>query len=177
MQETIQRLKKLNFATVCQSANYPNMSECWSSGTATIMVMGDTCTRACKFCNVKTGMPDKLDLLEPQKTAFAIKQMDIDYVVITSVDRDELPDQGANHLKKVIEMVRRFNPNIKIEILAPDFRGKIELLKIALAAKPEVYAHNIETVKRLTPKVRDIRATYQNSLNILKQAKEISRKI
>ncbi len=131
------------------------------------MVMGDTCTRGCKFCHVKTGMPEALDKLEPYKVAIAIKKMQLDYVVITSVDRDELEDQGANHFAQVILKVKEYCPNIKIEVLIPDFQGQSELLDIIMQARPEVIAHNIETTESLTPKVRDIRAKYKQSLRVL----------
>lgn len=161
------KLKKLGLATVCQEAKCPNLGECWSQNTATFMIMGDTCTRGCKFCNVKTGMPEQLDKLEPHKIGIAVKKMQLDYVVITSVDRDDLKDQGANHFAEVIKQVKKYNPGIKVEVLIPDFRGKIDLLDIVIQAGPEVIAHNIETTQTLTSKVRDFRANYKQSLNVL----------
>jgi len=172
-----QKLAKLGLATVCQEAKCPNLGECWSQNTATFMVMGDTCTRGCKFCNVKTGMPEQLDKLEPHKIGIAVKKMQLDYVVITSVDRDDLPDQGANHFAEVITQVKKYNPGIKVEVLIPDFRGNTDLLDILIAAKPEVIAHNIETTEALTPDVRDFRASYRQSLNVLKYLKDNSKDI
>jgi lipoyl synthase len=177
VQENSQKLKKLGLATVCQEAKCPNIGECWSQNTATFMVMGDTCTRGCKFCHVKTGMPEALDKLEPYKVAIAIKKMQLDYVVITSVDRDELEDQGANHFAQVILKIKEYCPNIKIEVLIPDFKAKSKLLDIIIEAKPEVIAHNIETTELLTPKVRDIRAKYKQSLDVLEYIKTKSPKI
>ena len=164
-------LEKLGLNTVCQESHCPNISDCWSDYTATFLAMGDICTRGCNFCAIKTGIPKKLDELEPSKIAFACKKMGLKYVVITSVDRDELEDQGANHLAKTIETIKKVNPEIKIEILIPDFQGRKDLLDIVLKANPTVIAHNIETTKRLTPKVRDIRAGYQQSLEVLKYIK------
>jgi len=165
-------LEKLGLYTVCQESHCPNIADCWSDYTATFLAMGDICTRGCNFCAIKTGIPKDLDELEPQKIAFACKKMQLKYVVITSVDRDELEDQGANHLAKIIKTVKKVNPDIKIEILIPDFRGKKNLIDIIIEAKPTVIAHNIETTKSLTPKVRDLRANYQQSMDVLKYIKE-----
>lgn len=167
-----QDLQKLGLATVCQEAKCPNMGECWSGGTATFMIMGDICTRGCKFCNVKTGLPKDLDPLEPHKVAFAVKKMDLDYVVITSVDRDELPDQGAQHFADTIKMIRKINPDTLIEVLIPDFRGKLDLVDKIIQANPEVIAHNIETIPRLQQSVRDFRANYDQSKKVLAYIKE-----
>lgn len=164
-------LEKLGLNTVCQESHCPNISDCWSDYTATFLAMGDICTRGCNFCAIKTGIPKKLDELEPSKIAFACKKMGLKYVVITSVDRDELEDQGANHLAKTIKTIKKINPEIKIEILIPDFQGRKDLIDIVLEANPTVVAHNIETTKRLTPKVRDIRAGYNQSLEVLKYIK------
>jgi len=169
-----EKLKKLGLATVCQEAKCPNIGECWSQNTATFMIMGDTCTRGCKFCHVKTGMPDQLDPLEPHKVAIAIKKMQLEYVVITSVDRDDLPDQGAQHFAATISQIKKTNPGIKVEVLIPDFRGQTDLLDIIIGAQPEVIAHNIETTKELTPEVRDFRAKYQQSLKVLSHIKSNS---
>ncbi|MDO8427874.1 MAG: lipoyl synthase [Candidatus Diapherotrites archaeon] len=167
------RIKSLKLNTVCQEAHCPNMSECWSGGTATFMVMGDTCTRGCKFCAVKTSRkPLPLDLQEPVKLAEAIKEMNLDYVVITSVDRDDLNDQGANHFAECIQEVKKQNPKILIEVLTPDFRGNTDCLDIVLNAKPDVFAHNIETVQRLQSTVRDPRANYVQSLFVLDYIKK-----
>jgi lipoic acid synthetase len=162
--------------TVCQEANCPNQSECWSGGTSTFMVMGDICTRACKFCSVKTGNPmKKLDKDEPKKLAQALKKLKIiDYVVITSVDRDDLEDQGAGHFAECIKEVKKESPDMKVEVLIPDFRGNKELLKTIVDAKPEVIAHNIETVESLQKKVRDPRANYKQSLFILDSIKKLN---
>nr|BFD60224.1 lipoyl synthase [Bdellovibrio sp. CKG001]BFD63638.1 lipoyl synthase [Bdellovibrio sp. HM001]BFD66208.1 lipoyl synthase [Bdellovibrio sp. HAGR004] len=175
--ETYENLKgmmsELKLATVCQSARCPNIGECWNGGTATIMIMGDVCTRGCRFCNVKTGNPKKvLDPLEPQKVAESIAKMNLEYVVITTVDRDDLPDQGAEHFVKTLHEVKKGSPNLIIEILAGDFRGDTELIYKLTDAKPDVYAHNVETVERLTPKVRDPRAGYRQSLQVLKSVKD-----
>ena len=168
--------KKLH--TVCQEAHCPNMSECWSGGTATFMVMGDTCTRGCRFCAVKTaakGTP--LDPNEPRNLAKAVGEMGLDYVVITSVDRDELPDQGAGHFAKCVEELHKQAPDVLVEVLIPDFRGDENLIKTIVDAKPTVIAHNIETVKRLQRTVRDGRANYEQSLKVLRTVKEINPEI
>ncbi len=166
-------LKSLNLVTVCQEANCPNIAECWGGGTATLMLMGDVCTRGCRFCNVKTGNPKGwLDPEEPEKVARAIAYMGLDYVVLTSVDRDDLPDEGAGHFAKTVVHLKKLNPRILIEVLTPDFKGRVDCLRSVLSAKPDVFAHNIETVERLTPRVRDRRAGYQQSLKVLNMAKE-----
>ncbi len=170
-----ERLNKLKLHTVCEEAHCPNINECWNSGTATFMIMGDTCTRGCRFCAVKTSFkPRELDKEESIKLAEAIKEMNLDYVVITSVNRDDLLDQGANHFAECIKKVREINPGILIEVLIPDFSGNLDLLKIIIDAKPNVIAHNIETVKSLQKKVRDPRANYEQSLFILKNIKKFS---
>ena len=143
-----------NLVTVCQEANCPNITECWSKKHATFMIMGDTCTRACAFCDVKTGKPEKLDQFEPIKIANAVKKLNLRHVVITSVDRDDLPDGGSTHFKEVVEITRKKNPNTTIEVLTPDFLRKGESYKIILSANPDVFNHNIETVPRLYVKVR-----------------------
>ncbi len=165
-------LKKYNLHTVCQEAHCPNIAECWNGGTATFMIMGDICTRHCRFCAVKTGRPMALDKDEPRKLAQAVKEWKLDYIVITSVDRDDLPDQGAQHFTDCIYEVRKENPGILIEVLIPDFRGDKELIKIVSDANPDVFAHNIETVKRLQ-NIRDTRANYDQSLFVLKIAKDL----
>lgn len=170
-------LSKLGLATVCQEARCPNMGECWGGGTATFMLMGDTCTRGCRFCAVKTARnPDPLDEQEPEKVGGAIAKMRLDYVVLTSVDRDDLLDQGSNHFAKTIEVIKKNNRRLIVEVLTPDFRGDMSLVKRIVDAKPDVFAHNIETVERLTPKVRDPRATYRQSLSVLKGVKELDSK-
>ncbi len=168
-------LRERNLFTVCEEAKCPNIGQCWNKGTATFMVLGDTCTRACRFCNVKTGNPGGwLDPEEPQKTAESAKLMGLKYVVITMVDRDDLEDGGADHVAKVITAVREANPGIRIEILAGDFRMRRESLATLIAAKPDVFAHNLETVSRLTPRVRDARASYQQSLDVLALVKSMA---
>jgi lipoyl synthase len=166
-------LGELKLATVCQEAKCPNMGECWSGGTATFMLMGEVCTRGCRFCHVKTGNPKgKIDEFEPEKVAYSISQMELEYVVITSVDRDDLPDQGAAHFARTVSTIKKLKPDLIVEILTPDFRGHIDLINIIVDAKPDVFAHNIETVERLTPSVRDPRAKYQQSLDVLAGVKK-----
>lgn len=171
------RTRKL--ATVCEEARCPNMGECWGGGTATIMVMGDTCTRGCRFCNVKTSKnPPALDEREPLHVAYSLKDMGLDYIVITTVDRDDLSDQGANHFAKIVKEIKRVNPRLKLETLAGDFQGSREHLKILLDSQGiDIFAHNIETVERLSASVRDRRAGYRQSLSVLKNAKEINPEI
>ncbi|MEB3330486.1 MAG: lipoyl synthase [Candidatus Sericytochromatia bacterium] len=163
-----QQLRELGLATVCEEARCPNVAECWGGGTATIMVMGDTCTRGCRFCAVKTnrnGQP--LDPEEPAKVAGMLAPLELDYVVITSVDRDDLADQGAGHFAAVIRAVKARRPDMLVEVLIPDFRGDHGLLGVVAEAGADVVAHNVETVERLTPRVRDPRATYRQSLDVL----------
>jgi len=169
-------LKELKLATVCQEARCPNMGECWGGGTATLMLMGDTCTRGCRFCAVKTGNPKGvLDKEEPEKVGYALSQMALDYVVLTSVDRDDLPDGGADHFAQTVENIKEKNAKIIVEVLTPDFKGDRDCVKRLVSAKPDVFAHNIETVKRLTPGVRDRRANYDQSLRVLEMVKEIDK--
>lgn len=166
-------MKQLNLATVCQEAQCPNIGECWSAGTATIMLMGEVCTRGCRFCNVKTGNPKgKIDLEEPSKVAYAIGQMDLDYVVLTSVDRDDLPDEGSGHFAETVVRLKESAPKLIIEVLTPDFRGNEDYIGKIVDAKPDVFAHNVETVERLTKRVRDPRAGYAQSLRVLEYVKE-----
>lgn len=153
--------------TICTSGKCPNMHECWSAGTATFMVLGDTCTRSCKFCATKTGRPLPPDPEEPARLAESVKLMKLRYVVITSVDRDDLPDGGAAHWAACISEVKRVNPNVKVEVLIPDFDGNTELIDVVLAANPDVVAHNLETIKRITPLARS-RAKYDLSLQVLR---------
>ena len=166
--------KKLH--TVCQEAACPNISECWSKKHATFMIMGDTCTRACAFCNVKTGKPTFLDTLEPLKIAQATKDLSLKHVVITSVDRDDLEDGGASHFSEVIKETRKINNNTTIEVLTPDFLRKGEAYKKVIMAKPDVFNHNIETVPSLYRSVRP-GSRYFASVNLLKSAKEINKTI
>lgn len=162
------RARELKLHTVCEEAQCPNIGECWGGGTATFMVMGGICTRGCRFCAVTTrrqGMP--LDPEEPRNVAEAIRELTLDYVVITSVDRDDLPDQGAAHYAACIRAVRELAPRTMVEVLIPDFRGDTALVDRIVEAGPEVIAHNVECVPRLSPKVRDPRAGWQQSLDVL----------
>lgn len=172
--EKVKSLVKENrLSTVCEEAKCPNMSECWSHGTATIMLMGSVCTRACRFCSVDTGNPKGwLDLDEPQKTAEAVKIMDLNYVVLTSVDRDDLDDGGAAHYAKTIQLIKETSPETKVEALTGDFQGSFKALDVLLASKLDVFAQNVETVKRLTHPIRDIRAGYEQTISLLAYAKE-----
>ena len=166
-------LDELKLHTVCESARCPNHWECWSKGTATFMIAGDHCTRACGFCAVKTARPAALESDEPQRVAEATRRMRLKHVVITAVARDDLRDGGAEHFRQTIEQVRAQNPGIIIEVLVPDFNGLEASIDLVLAARPHIYNHNLETVRRLTPSVRH-RATYDRSLFVLKKAKEKS---
>ena len=172
-------LKQYNLHTVCEEAHCPNISECWNTGTATFMLMGDTCTRGCKFCAVKTGNPmKKIDEDEPKKLAQALAEIKLfDYVVLTSVNRDDLEDGGSSHFAECVKEIKRAYPEIIVEVLIPDFKGDFEALKKIVDAKPEVIAHNIETVERLQRKVRDIRANYKQSLSVLGNVKKLNPKI
>ncbi|MCB0309178.1 MAG: lipoyl synthase [Bdellovibrionales bacterium] len=168
-------LRERSLNTVCEEAKCPNLAECWGSGTATIMLMGDMCTRGCRFCAVKSGIPSKaLDPLEPQKTAETVALMNLKYVVLTSVNRDDLMDGGASHIAETIGAIRERTPNVLIEVLIPDFQGNENALKMILEASPDVIAHNIETTRRLTPAVRDGRASYDQSLQVLEYFKRYS---
>lgn len=161
-----------NLVTVCEEAACPNVGECWAKGHATMMIMGDTCTRACAFCNVRTGMPGPLDAQEPFNVAAAVRKLNLAHVVITSVDRDDLADGGARHFAAVICAVREANPATSIEVLTPDFLRKPGAIAQVVAARPDVYNHNLETVPRLYPSVRP-GARYFTSLRLLQQVKEI----
>jgi lipoic acid synthetase len=163
-------LDELKLHTVCQSARCPNHWECWSKGTATFMIGGDRCTRACRFCAVTTAKPFPLDPDEPARVAEAARWLRLRHVVITAVARDDLPDGGADHFRKTIEAVRALNPAAVIEVLTPDFRDRDESIDGVLSAHPHTFNHNLETVRRLTPTVRS-RATYDRSLSVLRKAK------
>jgi lipoic acid synthetase len=168
-------VQKTQLQTVCEEARCPNRSECWSEGTATIMVMGDVCTRGCKFCSVKTGQPLKLDLEEPNKVAQVIDSWKISYLVLTMVDRDDLPDGGIHHLIEILKALRLRVPEVNLEILTGDFQGKIDPLVRFLSHEKHtvrVFAHNLETVRRLSLRVRDRRASFDQSLAVLKKIKE-----
>ena len=174
--ETKEIINKKRLHTVCQEASCPNISECWSKRHATFMIMGDTCTRACAFCNVKTGKPTHLDPLEPTKIAQATKELKLKHVVITSVDRDDLEDGGAEHFSKTIQEIRKKNNQTTIEVLTPDFLRKGDIYKKVVSAAPDVFNHNIETVPSLYLKVRP-GSKYFTSVNLLRSVKEINKKI
>lgn len=168
------RARELKLHTVCEEAQCPNIGECWSSGTATFMVLGETCTRGCRFCAVDTARtPAPPDPDEPRHVAEAIAEMQLDYVVVTSVNRDDLPDQGAGHFAACIREIRRAAPGTLVEVLIPDFRGRLDLVEQVLAAGPEVLAHNLETVPRLQQPVRDPRASWAQSEAVLRGTKEL----
>ncbi len=168
-----QSLRDRDLHTVCEEANCPNMGKCWSGengpGTATFMLMGHKCTRSCGFCDVETGGGESLDPAEPINVASAVAEIGLDYVVLTSVDRDDLPDQGASHFAKTIREIKRRHPGILVEVLIPDFQGDPKLVRKIIDADPDVIAHNVETVQRLQGKVRDPRAGYEQSLRVLEQ--------
>jgi lipoyl synthase len=169
--ETKRLMRSLNLATVCEEAACPNIGECWTKKHATVMILGDTCTRACAFCNVKTGMPRAVDPLEPEHVAVAAAELGLTHIVVTSVDRDDLPDGGAGQFVKVIEALRRNTPSTTIEILTPDFRNKAEsAVEKIIEARPDVYNHNLETVPRLYPTIRP-GARYYASLRLLESVK------
>lgn len=169
--ETRNLMRDLNLTTVCEEAACPNIGECWSKKHATVMILGDVCTRACAFCNVKTGMPRMVDPLEPEHVAELAAKSELNHIVITSVDRDDLPDGGAGQFVKVIQAIRREAPDTTIEILTPDFRGKMRRAVEAICeARPDVYNHNLETVPRLYPTIRP-GARYYASLRLLEEVK------
>ena len=174
--DTKKIVKSNNLHTVCEEAGCPNISECWSKKHATFMIMGDTCTRACAFCNVKTGIPNPLDQNEPSRVAKATKDLSLSHVVITSVDRDDLPDGGAEHFVKTIIEIRKINPKTTIEILTPDFLRKGDVYKKVVDAEPDVFNHNIETVPSNYTKVRP-GSRYFQSINLLKEVKNHNNKI
>jgi lipoic acid synthetase len=162
---------KTRLATVCEEALCPNIAECWGGGTATVMLMGEVCTRACRFCHVKVGAPPPLDPEEPENLARAVKELSLQYIVVTSVNRDDRPDGGASHFASAITALRRESPKTIVEVLIPDFKGVQRDLDVVAQARPHVIAHNLETVERLTPEVRDRRATYRQSLRVLEYLK------
>lgn len=169
--ETRRLMRELNLNTVCEEAACPNIGECWTKKHATVMILGDVCTRACAFCNVKTGMPRMVDPMEPENVAIAAGKMGLEHIVVTSVDRDDLPDGGAGQFVKVIKALRRETPGTTIEILTPDFRGKMRAAVEAICeAGPDVYNHNLETVPRLYPTIRP-GARYYASLRLLEEVK------
>lgn len=170
--ETVKaNVRRLDLHTVCQEALCPNLGECWGAGTATIMILGDVCTRGCRFCNVKTGSPKgEVDWLEPKRVAEAVAELGWKYLVLTAVDRDDLADGGAAIFADTVRMIHRTSPDAKVECLTGDFAGDVAALDVVLAAEPEVLAHNLETVERLQPAVRDRRASYRQSLTVLTHA-------
>jgi len=168
---TRKMMRELNLATVCEEAACPNIGECWAKKHATIMIMGDTCTRACAFCNVATGMPKPLDPMEPANVAIALGGMNLEHVVITSVDRDDLSDGGAAHFAEVVRSIRNAAPDTTVEILTPDFKDKAGAIEIMAGSPPDVFNHNLETVPRLYPTIRP-GSRYFTSLNLLHEIKE-----
>ncbi len=171
------RARRLKLATVCEEARCPNISECWSGGTATFMLMGEICTRGCRFCAVNTKkLPPALDKDEPANIAEAVDEMQLSYVVLTSVNRDELSDGGAGHLAECLNAIHDRSPDVLIEMQTPDFEGNRDVIKLVAETPISVFAHNIETVRRLTPTVRDPRADYDQSLEVLRYAKEVAPK-
>ncbi|MDO8340077.1 MAG: lipoyl synthase [Candidatus Burarchaeum sp.] len=172
------RVQELGLHTVCQGAHCPNMSECWSAGTATFLVMGDTCTRGCRFCAVKKGAKgQELDGDEPRRLAQAAREFGLKYVVITSVDRDDLPDGGAGHFAECVRAVKKSGPKVLVEVLIPDFGGSEAALRTVVDAEPDVVAHNIETTRELQKVVRDARADYEQSLEVLEKVKKMDAEI
>ncbi len=157
--------------TICTSGKCPNLGECWGCGTATLMIAGEICTRSCRFCNTLTGKPLPLDANEPTRVAESIRLMQLKHAVITSVDRDDLPDLGAEHWAQTIREIKRLNPETTIEVLIPDFQGRMDLVDVVIREKPETIAHNMETIRRLTPEVRSA-AKYEVSLSVLKHIAE-----
>ena len=173
-----ERTKNLKLSTVCEDAMCPNLSECWSRGTATFMVMGDTCTRACQFCSVNTGNPKGwLDKDEPKKIAKTVQEMGIRYVVLTCVTRDDLSDGGAQHFSETVKAIKSVDKNIEVEVLTSDFNGDQSAIKTIVNSPIKVFAQNIETVERLTHPIRDPRAGYMKTMEVLKHAKEINKQI
>ncbi len=171
-------VNKHKLSTVCEEAKCPNISECWSHGTATIMLMGSVCTRACRFCSVDTGNPKGwLDLDEPQKTAESVVVMDLQYIVLTSVDRDDLKDGGAAHYARTVKCIKELSPKTKVEVLTPDFQGNTMAIDLLVANGIDVFAQNVETVERLTHPVRDVRASYQQTIDMLAYCKNSAPKV
>ncbi len=170
--------RSLGLHTVCEEAHCPNVHECWGGGTATLMLMGDVCSRACRFCMVTPGKPGGvLDELEPEHVAFALSQMGLSYIVLTSVDRDDLPDGGASHLARTIRAIKEEVPGLMVEVLIPDFQGDLDSIRTVVESGPDVIAHNIETTMFLTPTVRDPRAQYWQSLSVLRDIKKLNRSV
>lgn len=176
--EVIELLRTHRLATVCQEARCPNINECWSKKSATIMILGSTCTRACRFCAVRKGNPrGRIDEEEPEHVAQAVSKLGLRYVVITSVDRDDLEDGGSRHYARTIMAIRESNPEVKVEVLIPDFQGRRDLLQQVADAGPYVIGHNVETVERLTAAIRDRRCGYLRSLQVLENVKSLNGRI
>jgi lipoyl synthase len=169
--ETRKIIEGHHLHTICTSGRCPNQAECWGRGTATFMVLGAICTRSCRFCNTETGKPLPPDVQEPERVAESIRLMKLKHAVVTSVDRDDLPDLGAGHWVSVIEAIRRLNPETTLEVLIPDFQGRKTLIQKIIEVKPEIVSHNIETIRRLTPQVRSA-ARYETSIGVLRQLAE-----
>ena len=169
--DVLKNVEKHELHTICQSGNCPNQGECWGEGTATLMILGNVCTRSCQFCNVETGKPEAVDVMEPYRVAESVKLMGLKHAVITSVDRDDLKDGGAKVWAATIKMIRKHCPGVTMETLIPDFQGKWENLQYVIDAAPEVVSHNIETVKRLTKEVR-MQAKYERSMEVLLRLKD-----
>ena len=170
------KLSSAKLNTVCEEAACPNIGECWDRGTATFMILGDICTRACRYCNVKTGRPSQIDIFEPTRVANTVKQMGLSYSVVTSVDRDDLVDGGAGAFAMTIRQIKKFNPDCKVEVLIPDFNGNKSSLETVLKASPDVLNHNIETCRRVFRTVRP-KGDYDQSLELLKRVKQLNSKI
>lgn len=167
-------LRGLGLSTVCEEARCPNIGECWGGGTATIMLMGDTCTRGCRFCNIKTARaPPPLDPLEPSKVAQAVSKWGLKYIVLTSVDRDDVPDGGSEHIAQTVRNLKQFQDDLLVETLSPDFQGDLDCVDRVVTSGLDVFAHNIETVERLQPFVRDRRAGYAQSMRVLERSREV----
>ncbi|MGH2449335.1 MAG: lipoyl synthase [Chloroflexota bacterium] len=166
-------MRSMELHTVCEEARCPNIGECWGHGTATFMILGDVCTRACRYCAITSGKPTTLDVAEPRRVAEAVQRMGLKHAVVTSVDRDDLPDFGASLFAATIRKTHELNPDCAVEVLTPDFQGSIEALRIVMDARPEIFNHNIETVERVFPRVRPGKSRYHLSLQLLAQAKEL----
>ena len=168
-------MRGMQLHTVCEEARCPNIGECWGHGTATFMILGDVCTRACRYCAVTSGKPTTLDLAEPKRVAEAVRTMGLKHAVVTSVDRDDLPDGGAGLFAATIRTIHQLNPECAVEVLTPDFQGKDEHIRTVMDARPEIFNHNIETVERVFPHVRPGRSRYRVSLQVLARARELNR--
>ena len=169
--EVFKNINENGLHTICQSGNCPNQAECWGVGTATLMILGNVCTRSCQFCNVETGKPEAVDIMEPYRVAQSVKQMGLKHTVLTSVDRDDLKDGGVSVWVATVKMIRKHCPDVTMETLIPDFQGKTDLLDKIIEAKPEVVSHNVETVERLSREVR-VQARYERSLFVLDYLKK-----